>query len=145
LNFAADTISAVAGGYASSLTAASTTGKVIKGAKVAKDIGAVARGRTSVPPPARIPKEGRAYKKTSTLYSRNISPQQAAPSEFSDSKWRSKTKQTYSSDLSKSPYDQRGYKPTNWDRFKFNLKNRRFRPFTNWNTALDWRSNKKTY
>ena len=35
LNFAADTISAVAGGYASSLTAASTTDKVIKGAKTA--------------------------------------------------------------------------------------------------------------
>ena len=50
------------------------------------------------------------------------------------------------SSLSKSPYDQRGYKPTNWDRFKYNLKNRPFKPFTsNWNTALDWRSNKKTY
>tara|TARA_R110002012_G_scaffold75971_1_gene191861 strand:- start:32819 stop:33616 length:798 start_codon:yes stop_codon:yes gene_type:complete len=48
--------------------------------------------------------------------------------------------------LAKSPYDQRGYKPTNLDRFKYNLKNRKFKPFTtNWNTALDWRSNKKTY
>ena len=48
--------------------------------------------------------------------------------------------------LAKSPYDQRGYKPTNYDRFKYNLKNRQFKPFTaNWNTALDWRSNKKTY
>ena len=36
--------------------------------------------------------------------------------------------------------------PTNWDRFKYNLKNRPFRPFTsNWSSALDWRSNKKTY
>ena len=48
--------------------------------------------------------------------------------------------------LASSPYNQRGYAPTNWDRFKYNLKNRPFRPFTsNWSSALDWRSNKKTY
>ena len=59
---------------------------------------------------------------------------------------RSATGGTKGSSLSKSPYDQRGYKATNWDRFKYNLKNRPFKPFTsNWNTALDWRSDKKTY
>jgi len=48
LNFAADTISAVAGGYASSLTAASTTGKVIKGAGVVKGMTDAQRGHKSV-------------------------------------------------------------------------------------------------
>ena len=48
MNFAADTISAVAGGYASSLTAASTTGKVIKGAQVAKGMTDAQRSHKSV-------------------------------------------------------------------------------------------------
>jgi len=38
LNFAADVASAVAGGYASSLTAASTTGKVVKGVQTAGQV-----------------------------------------------------------------------------------------------------------
>jgi hypothetical protein len=60
MNLAADTISAVAGGYASSLSAASTTGKVIKGAQVAKSVsnmGNVPRGHTG--PRAKIPTQGR--------------------------------------------------------------------------------------
>ena len=94
MNFAADTISAVAGGYAANLKNAGTVGT---GIKVASDARSATGGKGDA-------------------------------------------------SLAKSPYDQRGYKPTNWDRFKYNLKNRQFKPFTtNWNTALDWRSNKKTY
>ena len=48
LNFAADTAAAIAGGYASSLTAASTTGKVIKGAGAVKGMTDAQRSHKSV-------------------------------------------------------------------------------------------------
>ena len=57
LNYAAEVGSAVAGGYAAGLSKASTTGKVIKGAQVAKGMGETARGSTI--PKARIPTQGR--------------------------------------------------------------------------------------
>ena len=48
LNFAANTAAAIAGGYASSLTAASTTGKVIKGAGAVKGMTDAQRSHKSV-------------------------------------------------------------------------------------------------
>jgi len=84
LNFATDVASAVAGGYASSLTAASTTGKVIKGAGAVKGMGEVARGSTS--PKARIPTQGRPYITSSGKIPSYNKPTQGRPSR-DDSDW----------------------------------------------------------
>lgn len=62
---------------------------------------------------------------------------------------QSATGGTKGSSLTKSPYDQRGYKPTDWDRAKYQVRKRDFdwSAFKSgkWGSMFDYKSNKKTY
>jgi len=141
MDFAADTISAVAGGYASSLTAASTTGKVIKGAQVAKSVAGAGRGGKGRMPQRHyvggrgigmrkavkykgyknIHKKSKysygSFKSNRVFYQKGESTQSGKmPGGGSIYKGKG---------LKSSPYDQRGYKPA-WNEeggFKSNLMN----------------------
>jgi len=122
LNFAADVASAVAGGYASSLTAASTTGKVVKGVQTAKsvsDMGNVPRGKTS--PKANIPTQGRAYKKLSPL-SRQRNPEEIRRTNFN----KPSPIQGYSMDKQQPTGGSQSSKT--WDRWMSNIKHGSFDP-----------------